>query len=279
MVDSSLAPSCLSVRPSVRPSVRLPVRLCSRLCARLSARPSARPSVYPSVCLCVRSSVCVSVRPSVLCPFVSRSDRPSLSVRVSVSVRPCVRLCPSVCPSLSVRLSARPSVCPSVCVCVRSSPFVRLCVRPSVGRSVGLSVRPSVLLCPFVLLCLFVSRSDRSSLSVSVRPPARLSPSVLSVCPSVRRVSHTSLCLQSGLKFSSIAALHSEFLLIERDSRKLYSWPCTEADSSLAVIHPLTGVMWTEDEEVSIFGACQVRATVVMKSGKITTFYDQILRG
>jgi hypothetical protein len=82
----------------------------------------------------------------------------------------------------------------------------------------------------------------------------------------------------SGLKFSAIAALHSEFLLIERDSHKLYSWPCNETDPSLAVIHPLTGVMWAEDDEASIIGTCQVRATVVMKSGRITTFYDQIVR-
>ena len=81
------------------------------------------------------------------------------------------------------------------------------------------------------------------------------------------------------MKFSAISALHSEFLLITEDSSQLFSWPCDDTYPPTAVLHPLTGVEWKDDEEVSLIGSYQVRATVVMKSGRITTFYDKLLRG
>ncbi len=79
-------------------------------------------------------------------------------------------------------------------------------------------------------------------------------------------------------KFSTVAALHSEILLVSTDRRQLYSWPCDESAVS-PVYHPLTKELGLSGEQVALLASSDVRATVVTESGKVATFYDALLRG
>jgi hypothetical protein len=92
-------------------------------------------------------SVCLSIRPSVACPFVHLS------------------VCPFVCSfhlsvSPSFRLSVRPSVCQFVCLSVCPSTYLSVC--PSVCLSICLSIlirsllRITTCLSTSLFVCLFV---------------------------------------------------------------------------------------------------------------------------
>ena len=95
--------------------------------------------------------------------------------------------------------------------------------------------------------------------------------------------------------FSHIAAMHSEFVLVEKGTGILYHWPyesdvacdvAMEISSSLepsyfplAKPHPLGEALGLDSEKVCLLAASNVRCSLVTSSGKICTFYDKLLRG
>ena len=84
-------------------------------------------------------------------------------------------------------------------------------------------------------------------------------------------------------KFVAMAVLHSEILLVSAESRKLYSWSCSDHPFSSRYPdlepHPLVEELGLSSEKVALVVSSDVRATVVTESGRVATFYDALLRG
>lgn len=78
--------------------------------------------------------------------------------------------------------------------------------------------------------------------------------------------------------FVTMAAMHSEILLVSSRERILYSWSCTDAQAPPRP-HPLNKDLGLEGERISLLESSDVRTTVVTESGRIATFYDSLLRG
>jgi hypothetical protein len=76
--------------------------------------------------------------------------------------------------------------------------------------------------------------------------------------------------------FVTIAAMHSEILLVSSGSRQLYSWTCA-SDPSIKP-HPLSKELGLLGERISLVEANDIRATLVTESGKVASFYDALLR-
>ncbi len=74
-----------------------------------------------------------------------------------------------------------------------------------------------------------------------------------------------------------MAQLHSEVLLVTAKDRSLYSWSCAGQASPRP--HPLTTELGLVGERILLVESSDIRATVVTESGKVATFYDQLLRG
>ena len=79
-------------------------------------------------------------------------------------------------------------------------------------------------------------------------------------------------------KFSDVAALHSEILLVGAVSGQLYSWPCDEGVLN-ARLHPFTDELGLAKERIAVLATSEIRASVVTVSGMVVTFYDCLLRG
>ena len=77
--------------------------------------------------------------------------------------------------------------------------------------------------------------------------------------------------------FIAMASLHSEVLLVSAKDRALYSWSCASRASPRP--HPLAKELGLEGERVALVESSDIRATVVTESGKVATFYDELLRG
>lgn len=84
--------------------------------------------------------------------------------------------------------------------------------------------------------------------------------------------------MSSDSQFSHVAALHSEILLVGGATGQLYSWPC-----GVGVVnpqpHPLNGELELVDDRIVLLSSSEIRASLVTESGRIATFYDQMLRG
>ena len=82
-----------------------------------------------------------------------------------------------------------------------------------------------------------------------------------------------------------MAVLHSEILLVSAESRRLYSWSCSDHTPSASsrqpslVPHPLSDELGLSSERIALVESSDVRATVVTETGKVATFYDALLRG
>ena len=75
-----------------------------------------------------------------------------------------------------------------------------------------------------------------------------------------------------------MAVMHSEVVLVDELAHQLFSWSC-EPGATVATPHPLTKELGLQDERIMQLGSSDVRTTVVTDSGKIATFYDQLLQG
>ena len=99
--------------------------------------------------------------------------------------------------------------------------------------------------------------------------------------------------------------MHSEFVLVQRGSGTLYSWPYTTDDTLTPVQepgvqvasssskcpdatpdatpcaspHPLVGDLGLTSDCVSLIATSSIRCTVVTAKGHVATFYDKLLRG
>ena len=112
------------------------------------------------------------------------------------------------------------------------------------------------------------------------------------------------LCSLQGEEvfFSHLAAMHSEFILVQKTTGILYHWPYsvdttatvnTDTDTQSTVpsdktpsdvippasLHPLLDQFRLSDESVSLIAASDIRCTLVTNSGRVSTFYDKLLRG
>ena len=74
-----------------------------------------------------------------------------------------------------------------------------------------------------------------------------------------------------------MAVMHSEILLVDGLTRQLFSWSC-EPGITIATSHRLTQELGLQKERIVKLGSSDVRATVVTESGKMATFYDQVLQ-
>ena len=74
-----------------------------------------------------------------------------------------------------------------------------------------------------------------------------------------------------------MAVMHSEILLVDRSTWQLYSWSC-EPGATIAIPHHFTKELNLQGECIVQIASSDIRVTVVTKSGKIATFYDQLLR-
>jgi len=103
------------------------------------------------------------------------------------------------------------------------------------------------------------------------------------------------------IKFSHIAALHTEFLLVEKDTGRLYHWPynnnaanqvametdgpdidfseACDLEVPKAKVSPLVNHLQLQNEQIVLLAAHSIRCTWVMKSGKVCTFYDNFFKG
>ena len=80
--------------------------------------------------------------------------------------------------------------------------------------------------------------------------------------------------------FDAVAVMHSEILLVSKEGGFLYHWPCVnQGGVSKARPHPLTESLNLGNGGIYILKSSNVRASVVLKTGEIATFYDPILRG
>ena len=79
-------------------------------------------------------------------------------------------------------------------------------------------------------------------------------------------------------KFSDVAALHSEILLVGAATGQLYSWPCDDGVVD-ARLHPFTDELGLAGERVAVLATSEIRASIVTVSGMVMTFYDSLLRG
>ena len=87
------------------------------------------------------------------------------------------------------------------------------------------------------------------------------------------------------VEFASISALHSEFLLVSKRDRKLWSWPIPRqqkpvlSEYARAVMHPRADDLGLNDERISIIDSSIIRSSLITESGKLCTFYDSVLIG
>ena len=79
-------------------------------------------------------------------------------------------------------------------------------------------------------------------------------------------------------KFSDVAALHSEILLVGAVTGQLYSWPCDDGVVNPR-LHPFTDELGLAKERIAVLAASDIRASVVTMSGMVATFYDCLLKG
>ena len=59
----------------------------------------------------------------------------------------------------------------------------------------------------------------------------------------------------------------------------VFSWECHDAESSNPKPHPLNEQLGLSTEAISMVQSSDCRVTVATVSGKLATFYDNLLRG
>ena len=74
-----------------------------------------------------------------------------------------------------------------------------------------------------------------------------------------------------------MAVMHSEILLVDGLTWQLFSWPCLPG-ITIATPYCLTKDLGLQSERIVQLASSDIRATVVTESGKMTTFYDQLLQ-
>ena len=74
-----------------------------------------------------------------------------------------------------------------------------------------------------------------------------------------------------------MAVMHSEILLVDGLTRRLFSWHC-QPGITIATPYCFTKDLGLQSERIVRLASSDIRATVVTESGKITTFYDRPLQ-
>ena len=79
-------------------------------------------------------------------------------------------------------------------------------------------------------------------------------------------------------RFSLVAALHSEILLVGAGTGSLYSWPCRKGVVNPQQ-HSLRKELGLTQERIIKISSSGIRCSLVTESGTVATFYDSLIRG